>query len=214
MNNTTTIEISDGLLSKADSSTVPYQIINGLDSKLSQRSDITWGTFNLENLKHIQKNIPTEDQEKVLISLQPEDSHWNWFNKSVHYNTTEYEWFYLIADNDIQCICLVFQPKESVLNNGKIYYIEYLAVAPWNRTTLIANRKYLGVAGTLIQTITEFLYETKGLNAAYSLHSLPQATDYYKHLGMVHCPTKDKGSLKFFEIPLAHTKIQLEAHQC
>ena len=204
--------ITEGMLIKSDSSSTSYQIINGLDLTLSQESDIIWGKFNLETLHYIKNNIAEKDLEKTIRSLHAEDAHWSWFNKAVNYTDDGFEWFYMISDNEVQCICLVFQPKESIINDGNIFYIEYISVAPWNRDTLINKRKYLHVARTMITTIIEYLENVKGLTPAFSLHSLPQAIGYYEHIGMVHCPEEDKTNLKFFEIPLEHAQKLIKAH--
>lgn len=205
--------IASGKLSKLDTTQIPFQLLYGRDITLTQQCDIQWGTFNIKTLEYIKQNIPEDQLEKVLQSLQLEDSHWNWFKKSLYYNQEGYEWFYLLAEDEIQGMCLVYQPKKSVINTGEIYYIEYLAVAPWNRDTLISKRKYLKVATTMLALITKFLQEVKFLSPAFSLHSLPQATGFYEHLGMRHYPSEDKDGLKFFEIPIENAKQLMEVHQ-
>jgi hypothetical protein len=204
--------IAKGLLQKSDFTSTEYQIINGLDLTLSQESDIAWGTFNLKTLHYIENNVAKEDLEEIIQSLHAEDAHWSWFNKSINYTDDGFEWFYMIVNNEVQCICLVFQPKESIINDGDIFYIEYIAVAPWNRETLINKRKYFHVARTMIANIIEYLENAKGLTPAFSLHSLPQSIGYYEHIGMVHCPAQDKTNLRFFELPLEYAQKLIKEH--
>ena len=213
MDNNTLHCIAKGILGRSDSSQIPFQLLYGRDLALTKRSEIQWGKFNIETLEYIEQNIPDDQLEKILQSLQPEDSHWNWFKKSLYYNQEGYEWFYLLAEDEIQGMCLVYQPKESVINTGKIYYIEYLAVAPWNRDTLVSKRRYFKVATTMLALITKFLQEAKSLTPAFALHSLPQATGFYEYLGMKYCSEKDKGELKFYEIPIEKAQQLMEAYQ-
>jgi hypothetical protein len=80
-----------------------------------------------------------KDQEllDIISSISNEDDHWRWFDKAIHLKGEEYDWFHLYADEKPQAVCIIYHPKESALEPGNIFYIEYLAVAPWNRSCLI-----------------------------------------------------------------------------
>ena len=183
-----------------DASTVDYTILTGHDIQLTQECDNQWISYNIDFFKFINENVQDKDLDTVLKSIQMEDSHWNWFNKSIQLYSNAYKWFYFLCDNDIQATCVIYQPKQSILSKKNIFYIEFIAVAPWNRKNAIRDKRYNGVGTLLIKSILEYAIETLKLTPGFSLHSLPQATGYYEQLGMVHCSEEDKESLKYFEI--------------
>ncbi len=192
--------ISQGLLKKNDDSEKEYQIIHGWDMKLSQDCDSQWNEHNLKFFQYIDNHFDDEKLDEILQSMQLEDSHWNWFKKSIHCREEGYEWFYLLTGDRIEASCLVYQPKKSAMCKNNIFYIEFIAVAPWNRKTLITEKEYKGVGTILISKILNFLVETLSLIPGFSLHSLPQASGYYEKLGMVNCVSEDKEKLKYYEI--------------
>lgn len=190
---------------------IKYSIRTGNDLLLSSQCDSSWGSANLEYLKYIKDNVPDDQILNYVSSLQPQDNHWNWLNKTKYYSDDCYDFFYFVAENDIQAMCVTYQPKKSTLyEDKKIFYIEYIAVAPWNRDTLLQKRKYSKIATTLIAAITYYLSNNRGLFPSFSLHSLPQAAGYYEKLGMVNFPKEDKDSLKFYEIPKEHSLALLK----
>lgn len=188
---------------------ISYKIFNGLDLALSQKADIQWGLFKLEKLLYIQDNIPTDDQEEVIRSVIGEDNHWEWLNKSFYYmNKQGYDFFYFMMNDSVEGICITFRPKQSILSAGNIFYIDYLASAPWNRKTSLYDKKYNKIGSTMIAVVTEYLSFTHSLIPAFSLHSLPQATSYYEDiLGMVADSKEDKDDLKFYEIPIEQSMM-------
>lgn len=203
-------EIANGYLE----GTIGYKICHGLDLALSQKADLQWGTFKLEKLLFIQDNVPADQQDQFFKSLIGEDNHWEWLNKSLYYmNTDGYDFFYFMINDSVEGVCITFRPKQSTLVAGNIFYIEYLASAPWNRKTLVNDKKYSKVASTMLAVITEYLSSFYSLIPTFSLHSLPQATDYYENiLGMIHDSKEDKEMLKFFELPLEASKALCERY--
>lgn len=212
MGNTTSV-ISQGLLNKTDGSKEPYGIVCGWNLELSKNCDTQWAEHNFNFFQYIQKNVKEEDLDKVLESLQIEDNHWSWFNKSMHFYADGYKWFYLLAEDKIQGTCVIYQPKESVIGEGNIFYIEFIAVAPWNRKTLIADKEYKGVGTILITAILKYALSRFALRPGFSLHSLPQATGYYEKLGMINCVAQDKDRLKYYEIPMTEAELLMKSYQ-
>ncbi|MDD2791400.1 MAG: hypothetical protein PHU40_12155 [Sulfurimonas sp.] len=212
MKNTLSV-ISKGKLTKNDGSKQQYEIVHGWNLELSKNCDTQWAEHNLNFFQFIQDNVKEEDLNEVLESLQLEDKHWSWFNKSMHFYTDAYKWFYLLAENKIQGTCVIYQPKESVLSSGNIFYIEFIAAAPWNRKTLISEKEYQGIGTTLIISILKYMPSAFSLKPAFSLHSLPQATGYYEKLGMINCAKEDKDRLKYYEIPTAEAELLIKSYQ-
>ena len=203
--------IADGFIEKNDGASVAYELRTGIDYLKIQECDVKWKTFTIEQLKAI-KRLGDEEQEEYLHSMQLEDFHWDWFKKALILKEEGYDWFSLWVEDRIQGMCITYQPKKSVLNTGKIFYIEYLAVAPWNRDSKLIARRYKKIASIIIARITEHMSKNKGLIPAFSLHSSPQAVGFYERIGMIYCPDEDKDGLKCYEIPVSEAKKFMEAY--
>jgi hypothetical protein len=117
------------------------------------------------------------------------------------YCSDEYEWFYLLSQGKPQGACVFYHPKESIIDEKDIFYIEYVAVAPWNRDTPVTNRKFKGIGTILIKCALNYAVDKLGLQYGFSLHSLSQAKNYYEKIGMINFPEKDKDRLVYFEMP-------------
>jgi hypothetical protein len=172
------------------------------------------GAQNIELFEHIENQGFDENRlEEVLASIQTGDHHWNWVAKSVNTARDEYEWFYLYADGEPQAACLIYHPKDSALERSNIFYVEFLAVAPWNRSCLVRERKYLGVGSSLLRAALNFSIDKLGLSPGFSLHSLPQASGYYAKLNMVNIEDRNKGPLLYFELPQVEANKFLGQHE-
>jgi len=164
--------------------------------------DRTWGVFNVQLMEFIQRQAYSpQERAAVLDQIQIDDGHWSWFGKSLYYHTAEYVWFFLMAEGAPQGACLLFHPKKSALHSGKIFYIEYVAVAPWNRLNPMSRRKFAGVGSKLIRCAATYAIHTLKLHPGFSLHALPKAIKYYEDVGMVAHPAFDKDGLPYFEMP-------------
>lgn len=166
-----------------------------------------WACSNIELFQFIEEqNFDDAKLIEVLESIQTEDHHWDWFKKSYKFMSDEYEWFFLFSEDKPQGACLIYHPEGSALCEENIFYVEYLAVAPWNRDCLVRQREYKGVGSTLLKAALNYSIQKLGLTPGFSLHSLPQAKEYYEKLKMVNVREMDKGPLLYFELP------QQEAH--
>lgn len=204
--------IAKGELHHSSGQATEYSIYHGWDIASSLECDQLWGKSNIELFEYIEKQEYSEEElDKVLASIQTEDHHWNWFKKSIGTIAEEYEWFYLYADNKPQAACVIYHPKDSALDESKIFYVEFLAVAPWNRDCLVRKREYLNVGSIVLFAALKYSVENLGLSPGFSLHSLPQASGYYKKLKMTNVEEKNKESLLYFELPEAEAVKLLEA---
>ena len=202
--------IAGGSIERNDGTPIAYELRTGIDYLKIQECDVEWKTFTMEQFKAI-NNLGDEEKEEYIQSMQLEDIHWDWFKKASILKEEGYDWFSLWVEDRIQGMCITYQPKTSFINTGEIFYIEYLAVAPWNRDSKLSARKYKKIASTIIAKITEYMSKNKGLTPAFSLHSLPQAIGFYEHIGMVYCPDEDKDGLRCYEIPVSEAKKLMKA---
>jgi hypothetical protein len=194
--------LEEGLLNHSLGHSTPYSIQHGWNIVSSVECDEVWGSANLELYEYIdQQDFDDDELNRVLDSIQVEDHHWDWFKKSIGCTGDEYEWFYLYADNKPQAACLIYHPKVSAFGNSNIFYVKFLAVAPWNRSCLIREREYLGVGTTLLKTALSFSVNQLGLSPGFSLHSLPQASGYYEKINMINVEGRDEDGLLYFELP-------------
>jgi GNAT superfamily N-acetyltransferase len=207
-------EISlNGIISKgtltARTSEIDCTIHLGWDLLIANLCDRSWGAFNVSLLRHIRKlEAEGVDIAPLLESAQLEDNHWRWLDKTLHYRGDCYKWFFLIAENYPQAACLVYHPKASVVGAGDIFYVEYVATAPWNRENVLSERVFKGVGPKLLERVISYAKDDLKLRPGFSLHSLPKAVEFYEKIGMKAFPQYDKEGLKFFEwvAPESHAK--------
>lgn len=180
---------------------VEFTIHLGWDLVIANLCDRTWGTFNVALMRHIRKlEASGVDISPILASAQMEDHHWRWLDKTLHYRGNCYKWFFLVAEDYPQAACLIYHPKHSVSGAGDIFYIEYIAAAPWNRENILAGRVFKGVGAKLLDQVVSYAKQDLKLSPGFSLHSLPQAVPFYEQkLGMTPFPQHDKDGLRFFE---------------
>jgi hypothetical protein len=189
-----------------------YAIYKGWSAALANQCDEMWGEFNFALVSSIKNSCADElELSKALGDVYLEDSHWDWFNKSLHYSSESYQWFFLCIDGVPEGACLIYHPKISAITGDNIYYIEYIAVAPWNRPNPIEAQRYRGVGTSLIQAACLYANKELRLRYGFSLHSLPKAVGFYKHIGMTHIPANDKGPLAFFEMCETKATVYAEA---
>jgi len=196
-------EIDEGELTHVSEKKVSYKIIRGWDLKSSLECDVLWKQGWLDLLKQIQQTEPDEGkQDEILASISTEDSHWNWFQKAVDHSTDEYEWFHLYANGKPQATCLIYHPEASALEPGDIFYVKFVAVAPWNRTCDLRPREFHGLGKIILRAAQRFAVKNLKLRPGFCLHSLPKAEIVYKKLKMVKVDGKeDAESLAYFELP-------------
>jgi hypothetical protein len=194
--------IDSGVLVHSDGHNVSYEVGNGWSPDTCAECDEFWGAYTVEFFNFLaHQGFSGDELAKVLVSMQTEDSHWNWSTKAALLKSEGYEWFYLIADGKPQGVCVIYHPKESVLSKGNIFYVKFLSVAPWNRDCSIRKRQLKGVGTALLRAVLRFSVNQLKLGAGFSLHSLPQAVVYYQKLKMVSIKEHDDGVLSYFELP-------------
>ncbi|PKL46178.1 MAG: hypothetical protein CVV42_17305 [Candidatus Riflebacteria bacterium HGW-Riflebacteria-2] len=138
--------------------------------------------------------------EEAMRSLSYEDNHWNWLAKGNKYNDDQHEWFYLLVNNRVEALGFIFFPKNALLEPGEVFYIEYLAVAPWNRDSFFSKKIFRGLGSALVKFLLYYGKTVLSLRLGCSLHSLPKAIPFYEKIGMNRLSSAhDKGILPCFE---------------
>lgn len=194
--------IKKGLFTKQDGSSVAYDIYCGWDFSLARACDREWGLYNIKLMQFIEEQeYDSQTLTNVLDQVQLDDSHWDWLGKSIAYHTNEYVWFFVVADGKPQGACLIYHPQKSATCANNIFYVEYVAVAPWNRKNPISERVFFGIGSILIKTAIMHATAVLRLKHGFSLHALEKAAPFYLKIGMTPHPGLDKPRLQYFEMP-------------
>lgn len=182
---------------------IPYQVTVGLDKSLSYSATLSWNQAALSFLDYVNQAYPDPaDQNNILEAYGTEDAHWNWMSKSLEMTSPEYVWFYLEAGGEVQAIAITYHPKTSQIDTSKeLFYIEYLAVAPWNRRGYLPTQQFKGAGSLLISILSDYFPNKYGYPYGFALHSLPQACSYYLKIGMQDLGSDhSKNNLHYFEM--------------
>jgi hypothetical protein len=194
--------IYNGTICKMNGESIPYAIELGLD-KSSILECNKWKDF-IANiiLAFIEENPDVNNYKKTLQNdILLEDYHWNWSKKAFVYNKPGYDWFFLKTYEGIQGVCLTFHPRKSVFQSVNIFYIHYLASAPWNRKSSLHDRQYKGVGIEILKQIQFYFIRKYKYNYGFSLHSLPQSCKFYESIGMKNLSEyNDENGLLFYEL--------------
>lgn len=196
--------LAQGFLTNSATDEVEYSVHCGWDIVKALACDKEWGRFNVKLLAHIEEKYTDEAlRTEALEKSSFEDHHWDWFTKSALYKSDEHLWFFLYSEGLPQAACLIFHPKESALSAGNIFYIEYIAVAPWNRRNVMQDRTFAGVGTRILKHAVEHCRDILNLMPGFSLHALPGAMPFYEKIGMLREKRLDKGVLAYYEMPQA-----------
>lgn len=86
-----------------------------------------------------------------------------------------------------------FEPRRRVV------YVHFLATAPWNRP-LVQDPPRYRLSGTLLLRFARQRSEQVGYLGLVGLHTLPEAEDFYRRMGMIDCGLDaEKDNLTYFE---------------
>jgi hypothetical protein len=186
---------------------VPYTIIDGIDLRTAVSLDLDWNEEKAKIFGELIAENPDafsspERFDELLVGYQLTDYHWDWTKKAALCRTDEYFWFFLQAEGKVQAACIIKHPKASREDSAGIFYIDYLAVAYWNREREGYARKFGGVGTKLLVHAINYSINTLGYRPGFSLHALPSSEGYYRKLNMT-----DYGidtayqNLRYFEAP-------------
>lgn len=142
----------------------------------------------------------TEDKWiEILGNFGVEDSHWRWRAKCDVALATNRRILALVNDGDVEAAVCLFPGHKSRSNGLPLVYIDYIAVAPWNRKKIQVPPRFEKL-GTVLLGAAIAMSMSVGFDGRCGLHSLRQAEGFYRRLGM-----EDFGvdaaysSLRYFE---------------
>ena len=201
--------IAEDSLKRTDGTFIACTVHEGCDPVKIRDCDKRWTSFNEKLLGWVFANFDTmEERAKAIRELLSfEDAHWEWLSKMCRYATEQHIWFFIYADNEPQGACIIYHPKKSVLASGDIFYVEFIATAPWNRTNPVDEKRFSRVGSVLLQHATRYAIDVLKLRPGFSLQALPGACPYYSRIGMEPEPTHNESGLAYYEMPEENTLI-------
>jgi len=168
---------------------ISYSVIHGFDAILTLQAEQDWTLEKAKIFREIHAAYPSVQNDMAEFQRRTEeynlvDWHWNWTNKAVQCTQSGYEWFYLVAENKVQAICIIFHPKDSPLQNDSVFYVDYIAVAYWNRPRPNYSRQFDSLGTILLSYCIKYSVDQLKYRPGFFLHSLPSAEPYYSKKGL------------------------------
>jgi len=159
-----------------------------------------------------------KELHEELAKLQLQDRHWDWKKKICGVDELlNYSIFTLNCDNQLQGVLLVNTDNHACKlanQHGKILvYIDFVAVAPWNRALLFKDKqKYKYVGKVLIAVALSKSIEI-GAGGRIGLVSLPQAREWYGQFMTEVGPDEAYPELTYFEMTEAQAIVFLDSRK-
>lgn len=150
----------------------------------------------------------------VPMAEWPQSWHWDWRKKqSGVAGLLAFPGFSILAEGMTQGLVQIDLTRAARLPSqaGKpLAYVDYLEVAPWNRSDLAAERRLQGVGSALLTAVVA-LSAAEGFKGRIGLHSLPQADAFYARSGFDDLgPDANFGELRYFELSEERARAFLE----
>jgi len=135
-----------------------------------------------------------------------QDGYWEWDRKwDLLQNDLSKVFFAVECDGAAQALMVVDNSKYVCRHDDHsgsgLIYIEFVAVAPWNRGALVTDPTYGGLGKVLVGTAVSLSIEEE-FAGRIGLHSLPQSEGFYTNgCGMTDFgPDAGKEGLNYFEM--------------
>jgi hypothetical protein len=142
-----------------------------------------------------------------LEAHHQEDSDWDWtaivhdLRGAAKAGEGTYEFVALRARQSTQSLIILETRVHRSPRGKRIVYVEYLAVAPWNRQSIQSPRLFSGCGSALMEFAIR-RSEDLGYDGRVGLHSLPGSRTFYARSGFVDIgPDDAEGGLHYFEYP-------------
>lgn len=204
----TTIE-SFSIESPQHGTAFKLDLAEGLDTTQLNFISSRWGADlqrqrDLAMLRFFQLPATDQDSERwheILGEFDVQDHHWDWRTKCPAPSDEQSRIFSLLNAGDVEAVMLVRLDKRSrsLGEAGPIVYVDYLAVAPWNRKKIQDPQRFRHLGTVLLGAAVE-LSRALGCDGRCGLHALPQSEGYYRHIGMRDFGLdEDYLSLRYFE---------------
>ena len=178
---------------------VEARLIDGLTREEVEKAEADWKPFLDEQVKRM-------EQAGIPRNKWPQHRHWNWREKyEVSEEYLAYRMFGIECQSQIQGLMLALTAgKNSLITSqrGKpLVYVHFLAAAPWNLASIVAEPRFSLVGSILLATAIHLSMEEE-FQGRIGLHSLPQSDDWYKKVcGMTDLgPDQTVQNLRYFEM--------------
>ena len=154
---------------------------------------------------------------QVPCANWPQSLHWSWPKKIARVQgMLAFPGFSVVAQGITQGLAqldLTRACQEPGQKGKPLVYVEYLEVAPWNRSELGATPRLRGV-GTVLLTAAIALSHEEGFKGRIGLHSLPQADAFYRRIGMTDLgPAPACQNLRYFEMTVEQARAFFEKEE-
>ncbi len=183
-------------------------LAEGLDTLQLDFMEAQWAPamkrqYNLAMLQFFQLPPAERTQEKwyeILGKLAVQDHHWEWRTKCSIAPGTNRCVFSLLNSGEVEAaMMLLFGEKSRGPSPRPIVYVDFVAVAPWNRKPFQDPQRFRGL-GTVIPGAAVEPSRKLGHDGRCGLHSLPQSEGFYRQIGMRDFGLDaSKSSLRYFE---------------
>jgi hypothetical protein len=178
---------------------VEARLMDGLTREQVEKAEADWKPFLDEQVKRM-------EQTGIPRNKWPQHRHWNWREK--HEASEEYlayRMFGIECQSQMQGLMLALTAgKNSLITSqrGKpLVYVHFLAAAPWNLASIVAEPRFSLVGSILLATAIHLSMEEE-FQGRIGLHSLPQSDDWYRKVcGMTDLgPDPTVQNLRYFEM--------------
>jgi len=150
--------------------------------------------------------LPAVDQTpekwvETLGSFGVQDYRWNWRSKSAIALGAKRRILALLNVDEVEAAMMVLFGKTSrePTTPLPIVYVDFLAVAPWNRKVVQFPQRFKNL-GTVMLGEAVATSISMGLDGRCGLHSLPQSEGFYRRIGMSDFGLDHAySSLRYFE---------------
>lgn len=172
---------------------VAVDFAEGLDDSHLDFIEAAWypllkRQYDLSLLEYFE--LPKAEQtaerwQEMLGSLTIQDQHWKWRSKCSLLNEPGYRVFSLLNESEVEA-AMVLRIGAASRDNAQqlpLVYVDYLAVAPWNRKPLQDPPRFRNLGKLMIGAAVE-VSRMLGYEGRCGLHSLSQAEGFYRRIGM------------------------------
>lgn len=186
----------------------PFKIdlVDGLDDVHIESIEKRWDPalqrqYNLAILSYFQlppASLTPDKWNEILGAFGAQDAHWRWRTKCTVAPGSNRKIFALLNIGEVEAAMLLHFGRQSRVAGQPlpIVYVDYVAVAPWNRKE-IQNPQRFRHLGTVLLGTAVAVSSSMGFEGRCGLHSLPQSEGFYRRIGMAD-----------FDIDLAYSSLR------
>lgn len=197
--------------SPQDARRVRVDLVDGLDESHFVFIDNNWSPLLKQRyeqalLRYFELPEPEQTNERwrhMLAEMAIQDQHWQWRSKCGP--AGDLRTLALLNGPEVEAVMVlrVGEPSRGKTRTELVVYIDYVAVAPWNRSAVHDPPRFRNL-GTLMVGAAVEISRLAGMEGRCGLHSLSQAEGFYRRIGMQDLGL-DAGydGLRYFEFDAA-----------